>query len=79
MMQARGSIAVSFGFPLAGRGFHKMEKFKLLMIQNNFIWDLAENVLWSIKKKIRKGLGTESVWSVYRDIVGRVDVLMFTK
>lgn len=37
MMQARGSIAVSFGFPLAGRGFHKMEKFKLLMIQNNFI------------------------------------------
>lgn len=61
MMQAHGS----FGFPSAGRRFHKMEKLKLLVIQNNFIY-FAENFLslWSVKKKIRKGLGTESEVSI---------------
>lgn len=32
VMQAHGSIADSFGFPLAGRGFQKMEKLELLVI-----------------------------------------------
>lgn len=65
MMQAHGSIVDSFGFPSSGRGFHKMEKLKLLVIQKQFYIRFGNFLsLWSVKKKIRKGLGTESNVSI---------------